>query len=134
MAKEVTFKVSKRGGASTECTFLAPESLEDPRWEDVVSNPAEDINELALQNLIIKIQSGARDELVESGSTAAQEYVNTYKYGARAGGFKRPTVSASAQATLGFTEEQIAELKRLGVKFGVETDDAQELEFEETEA
>lgn len=119
MAKQVTFEVSKpSAGLKTECVWDAPENVSDPRWGEVVTNPEEDVNELAVQNLIIKIQSGARKELEENGADAAQAYVNNYKYGARVGGgFKRPVVTASAAKQLAFTPEQIEALKAAGVKF-----------------
>jgi hypothetical protein len=125
MSKQVQFSVSKRGGASTTCTWDSPENLQDPRWNDVVSNVEEDVNELAVQNLIIKIQSGARQRLEEEGPTAAQDYVNEYKYGARTGGgFKRPVVAASAVKELRFTKAQIEALKAAGVKFSTEDEEA----------
>lgn len=117
MSKQITFKVSKRGGPSAEATFDAPESVEDPRWAEVVSNPDEDINELAVQNLVIKMQSGARARL-DMGEEAVQAYVNQYKYGARTGGFSAPKISSEKAEELGFSEEQLAALAAAGVKFG----------------
>lgn len=124
MAKEITFQVSKRGGPSTECRFLAPESVDDPRWGEVVSNPQEDIHELALQNLVIKIQAGARNELEESGAEAAQAYVNQYKYGARqGGGFRRPTLNSTQVKELKFSKAQLEALRAAGVKLTSEQEE-----------
>jgi len=118
MAKQVTFSVSKTGKEPIEVTFLAPESLTDPRWKEVVSNPDEDINELALQNLVIKIQSGARQRL-DQGKAAVQAYVDAYKYGARQAGLgSRPVVISTEQVKrVRFSPEQIAALKAAGVVF-----------------
>lgn len=125
MAKQITFSVSKRNGPETTCTFDAPENLEDPRWQQVVSNPAEDINELAVQNLVIKIQAGARNKLEEEGAEAAQAYVNQYQYGNRSGGgFKRPTIAAGQAKELRFTKAQIEALRAAGVKFTEEQEEA----------
>jgi hypothetical protein len=126
MAKQITFAVSKpSAGLKTECTWDAPESVNDPRWAEVVSNAEEDINELAVQNLVIKMQSGARNELEENGAEAAQRYVNEYKYRAGGGGgFKRVAVGAQQVKELRFTEAQIAALRAAGVKF--ETEEAAE--------
>ena len=126
MAKQISFTVSKpAAGLKTECTWDAPETVSDPRWADVVSNPEADICELAVQNLIIKIQSGARNELEENGAEAAQAYVNNYKYGARTGaGFKRPTVSSTQVKELRFTKAQIEALKAAGVKFDLADEEA----------
>lgn len=125
MAKQVTFKVSKpSAGLKTECVWMQPESVEDPRWNEIAVNPSEDINELAVQNMIIKIQSGARDALEEGGAEAAQKYVDEYKYGARTGGgFRRPTVEAGKARDLNFTPEQIEALKAIGVKFTTEEEE-----------
>lgn len=125
MSKQVSFKVSKRGGASTTCTWDMPESLEDPRWDGVVSKKDEDINELAVQNLIIKIQSGARDALEKKGPDAAQQYVNSYKFGARTGGgFTRPVVKAEQVKALKFSKAQLEALKAAGVNIEAEEETA----------
>lgn len=127
MAKQETFKVSKRGVEPVEITFDAPENLDDPRWDDLLSNKEEDINTLALQNLIIKIQSGARNRL-EEGEDAVQEYVNSYKFGARVGGGggsrKKPSLAADKARELGFSPEQLAALRAAGVEIpGLEDED-----------
>lgn len=125
MAKQVTFTVSKPGaGLKTECTFNAPENVSDPRWKEIVKNPDEDVNELAVQNLIIKIQAGARNELAENGADAAQKYVDTYQYRAGGGGFKRPTISASVATSLQFSPAQLEALRLAGVKFTTAEEDA----------
>jgi hypothetical protein len=115
MAKQINFKVSKKGGPSATVVWDAPENTNDPRWDEVVSKPEEDINELAVQNLVIKIQAGARNRL-EAGEAAVQEYVDAYKYGARVGGFTAPSLAADKVAELGFTAEQLAALKAAGMK------------------
>ncbi|MCP1392621.1 MAG: hypothetical protein J5I35_07665 [Methanothrix harundinacea] len=127
MAKQVTFKVSKRGGPSTEVSFLAPENLQDPRWAEVLSsNPEQDVHELALQNLIIKMQGGARQHL-DKGPEAVQAYVDQYKFRARTGfGAASVTLSAEKAQELGFSEDQIAALKAAGVKIPGVTDVGEE--------
>lgn len=116
MAALTTFKVSKRGGPSAEISWQAPESLDDPRWEEVVSDPEEDINTLAVQNLIIKIQAGARERL-EDGEDAVNAYVEAYKFGQRTS-TRRPTPSLDETqvSDLGFTPEQLAALKAAGMQ------------------
>lgn len=119
MAKQTTFSVSKKGTEGVEVSFDAPERIDDPRWAELGVN-AEGINELALQNLIIKIQGGARSRL-ESGRDGVQKYVNEYKYGQRSStGVTRVApvaVDAAAAKKAKFTPEQIAMLKAAGVKF-----------------
>lgn len=124
MAKQVSFTVSKPSkGLKTECTFMAPENTSDPRWKEIVKNPDEDVNELAVQNLIIKIQSGARNELEEKGAQAAQAYVDSYQYKSGGGGFKRPTVSSSVVRDLQFSPAQLEALRLAGVKFTTEEEE-----------
>lgn len=128
MAKQETFKVSKRGVEPTEVTFDQPESLDDPRWNELVSDPKKDINELAVQNLIIKIQSGARARL-DDGAEEVQKYVNEYKYGARqAGGggsrAKKVSLASDQVKKAKFSEAQLAVLRAAGVSFEDETAEA----------
>lgn len=118
MAKQTKFKVSKRGVEPIEVSFDAPESLEDPRWGELVSKAGEDVNELAVQNLVIKIQSGARARL-EEGADAVQKYVNEYKYGARVaggGGKKKVALAADQVKTAKFSKAQIEMLRAAGVQ------------------
>lgn len=114
MPRTVTFKVSKRGQDPIEVSRELPESLDDDLWNEIVAAPEEDINELALQNWIVKCQSGARQRL-ESGPEAVQAYVNGYQYGARAGGFTAPTVSADEAKKQKFSKEQLEFLRKAGV-------------------
>lgn len=116
MAKETTFKVSKRGiEEEFEVSFLEPESIEDPRWEELVSDYPGDINSLAVRSLVINIQAGARQRL-EQGADAVQSYVDSYKYGARTGGFSKPSISKKTVKEQKFTDEQLAALKAAGVQ------------------
>lgn len=117
MAKDTTFKVSKQGIEPIEVNFAAPESLDDPRWNELVSNPSE-INDLAVQNLVIKIQSGARSRLTE-GAEAVQNYVNNYKYGARQStGTRKSAVKLTTADTkqAKFSKEQLEMLRAAGVQ------------------
>lgn len=117
MAKAVTFKVSKRDSQATaEPTFMAPENIEDPRWEELRCS-RQDINDLAVQSLIIKIQGGARNYL-EDGADAVQEYVNEYTYrgGARRVVVSKPKLSAAAAQKGRFTPAQLELLRAAGVE------------------
>lgn len=116
MAKEVTFDVSKRGGPSVTVTFKEPESLEDPRWQELVSSVDQDVNTLACQALRVKIQAGAREEL-DGGEKAVQDYVNTYQY--KAGGrggtrVKAKPVTKELSKKAKFTPEQLEALREAG--------------------
>lgn len=109
-----TFKVSKRGIDPIECSADLPENLNDPLWEGIVSNPDEDINDLALQAWVVKCQAGARNHL-EKGAEAVQRFVDGYTYGARSGGFSAPSISTEDAAAHGFTAEQLAFLRNAGM-------------------
>jgi hypothetical protein len=123
MPQNTTFKVSKRGVEPVEVNFTAPESLDDPRWAELIAegkDAQKEINNLATQNLIIKIQSGARGKL-EEGQEAVQAYVDSYKFGSRAagsGGGKRkaPRIEADAAKKAKFSKEQIEMLRAAGVE------------------
>lgn len=119
MAKQVTFSVSKRNGPSVEVTFDEPESLKDPRWDELVTNKDEDINTLALKALRVAVQAGAREEL-DGGQAAVQAYVNDYKYkaGGRGGARRVKTVSKDLQKKAKFSKEQLEALAAAG--FAVE--------------
>ena len=108
-----TFKVSKRGIDAIEVSADLPENVNDPLWEGIVSNPDEDINDLALQQWVVKAQAGARGHL-DKGIEAVQRFVDSYKYGARSGGFV-PSISGDDAAAQGFSEEQLAFLKAAGM-------------------
>lgn len=114
MAKESTFQVSVGDQDPVDISFVEPESVDDERWEDLVSNYPEDINKLATQALVVKIQSGCRARY-EQGPEAMQAYADGYVYGQRGGGFSRPTLSGDDISEGGFTEEQLAMLKKAGV-------------------
>lgn len=122
MAKDITFKVSKAGCEALEVTWSAPESVDDPRWEEVVSNPATDINDAAVRNLVISIQSGARSrinpEAEDGGAEAVQSFVSAYKQGQRqaGGGGRSRKVTLSEDQQAMFTEEQLATLAAQGVQ------------------
>ncbi len=114
--QQITFKVSKTGVEAVEPTFDAPETFEDERWKALVTNYPQDVHSLALQNLIIKLQSGARSRL-EGGLSAVQEYVDAYKFGSRMVGAPRKAVALSADdiAEGGFSAEQLEMLAKAGV-------------------
>lgn len=120
-----TFKVSKRGMEAVECSADLPENLNDPLWENIVSNPDEDINDLALQSWVVKCQAGARNHL-EKGAEAVQRFVDQYTYGARGGGFSAPSISAEDANQQGFTPEQLAFLRQAGMAVPGVGDDAEE--------
>lgn len=113
MATE-TFSVSKKGGDKVEVSKELPDNLDDPRWADVVMKPEEDIHALALGALIVKCQAGARARL-EAGEDAVQAYVDAYKFGARTGGFVRPSISAEAAEEQAFTPDQLDYLRKAGM-------------------
>lgn len=109
-----TFKVSKRGVDPIEVRKDLPENLADPLWADVVDDPDSDINDLALQALVVKCQAGARNHL-DKGLDAVQRFVDGYKYGARSGGFIAPSISAEDAEAHGFSAEQLAFLRSAGM-------------------
>lgn len=120
MAKLEKFSVSKKGFKEFEVTANLPENLEDPRWLEIVSDGKQDIHELALRSFVINAQGRARGALDENmndeaNAAAVQQAVDTYVYGARGGGFQRPTLSAEKAKEQGFTKEQLAMLASLGV-------------------
>jgi hypothetical protein len=113
MAKQSTFKVSKRGVEPVEVTFNEPENLTDGRWEEL-GVTEEQINDLAIQSLVIKIQAGARNRLDDG---KVQEFVDNYKYGQRTtgGGRKAVTLSAEAVKQAKFSPAQLEALRAAGV-------------------
>jgi hypothetical protein len=115
MAKDTTFKVSKTGVEPVKVTFAEPENLNDPRWTELGVDQA-GINELAVQNLVIKIQGIARGKLGD-GPSAVQAAVDGYKYGQRAsgGGTKKVSLSTDQVKQAKFTPEQLATLRAAGV-------------------
>lgn len=123
MGKEISFTVSKRDGPSVTVNFIEPENLQDPRWKDIVSNPDEDINTLAVAALRVRLQAGARDEL-EDGEAAVQKYVDEYVYkagGTRAGARPKPKLSKEAAKKGKFSTAQLAMLKEAGFAVEEET-------------
>lgn len=115
MAKQITFKVSKKGFDAIEVTREVPENLDDKAWDDMVSEPDSDIHDLALQAWTVKCQAGARARL-ENGPEAVQQYVDQYKFGARTGGFSAPTISAGEAKKQKFSAEQLEYLRKAGMK------------------
>lgn len=118
-----SFKVSKRGVEAIEVSIDLPENLNDPLWNGIVSNPDEDINDLALQQFVVKAQAGARNHL-DRGAEAVQRFVDGYKYGARSGGGFTPTISTDDVTAHGFTDEQLAFLRAAGM--GVPGEDTED--------
>lgn len=101
---------------TVELTVEKPESCDDDRWNDLVSDPASDINELAFQNWVIKSQGRIRGTKSNPNALTPEEAeasLEGYKYGAGSGGRRTPEVDAEEG---GFTPEQIAMLKKAGVK------------------
>jgi hypothetical protein len=118
MAVQDTFKVSSQGHDTVEVTWQKPESAEDERWAEMGVS-AEAHNDLAIQSLVIKMQSGARGRL-EDGPEAVQEFVDNYRFGARqaGGGTRKIKLAPETASALGFTEEQLAALAAAGVSIG----------------
>ncbi len=122
MPKEMTFGVSKKGQEGVTVTWMAPENLEDPRWNEVVDQPSS-IHAAALRSVVISMQSGARSRLdseaADGGLAAVQTYVNEFKYGVRqpgaGGGRKKVSISADKQKELKFSKAQLAALAEAGV-------------------
>jgi hypothetical protein len=119
MSKTITFSVSKSGQEPVEVSREFPENLEDPKWADVVSDAAEDIQNLAEQAWVVKCQAGARNHL-EAGPDAVQQYVDSYKFGARAGGFRAPTMSQADVKKAKFSPEQLEIMRKAGMRFETE--------------
>ena len=117
MAKTNTFKVSKRDHEGFEITTeREPETLEEFESLNLVTNYPQDVIDLAWQNLVIKMQAGARARL-DDGEDAVQEYCDNYTYGARTAGPKKPKVKLSAdKAKQGkFSKAQLEMLREAGV-------------------
>ncbi len=115
MPKPSTFKVSRTGVEAVTVNFVEPENLQDPRWGELGISP-EALNEMAVQALVIRIQSGARGKLDE-GPAAVQKFVDEYKYGTRSGGggTRKVTLAAEKVSSLKFTPEQLDALRAAGV-------------------
>lgn len=127
MATTETFKVSKKGFPEFDVNMSLPENLDDPRWKEIVSDHPSDVHDLALRAFIVNAQGRARNVLDENLSqddnqAAVQAAITGYVYGARGGGFARPTISKDKVAELGFTPAQLASLRAMGI--GVETEAA----------
>lgn len=120
-----TFKVSKRNTDPIEVARDLPENLNDPLWNEIVSDPDSDINDLALQAWVVKCQAGARNHL-DKGPDAVQRFVDGYKYGARTGGFAAPSMSQEDAQAHGFTEEQLAFLRQSGMQVPGLSDEVEE--------
>lgn len=124
MPKETTFKVSKKGQPGVVATWTAPESLEDPRWQEIVKDGNKDIHAAALRSVVISIQSGARNRLnseaEDNGLSSVQEFVDNFVYGVRqpgaGGGSRKASISADAQKDLKFSKAQRAALIAAGVE------------------
>lgn len=119
MSKTITFSVSKSGHDAVEVSREFPENLSDPAWAEAVSDPQEDIQNLAEQAWVVKCQAGARQQL-ENGAEAVQQYVDGYKFGARAGGFRAPTMSAADVKKAKFSPEQLEIMRKAGMRFETE--------------
>lgn len=114
MPTQVQFKVSKTGVEPVKVNFTRPDNVNDPRWQELGVS-TEQINELAVDSLVIKIQGVARGALGD-GASAVQAKVDGYKYGQRAaGGGKVVKLSADQVKTAKFSKEQLAMLQTAGV-------------------
>lgn len=123
MSKQTSFNISKKGYPTFEVSVELPENLEDSRWSEIVSDHPGDVHELALRAWIVQCQANARNRLDENTSeeenaATLQSAAAGYVYGARGGGFSRPTLAADKVKELKFSEEQLAQLRALGVKVG----------------
>lgn len=116
MAKNDTFKVSKRGMEGVEIEYPFPESLDDPRWDEIVNENPADINELAVSAFRVRLQ-GAIRPLLEEGAEAVQAGAGEYVYGRRTPSKRRSRARVSKDAIEegGFSEEQLALLRNAGV-------------------
>lgn len=117
MAKQVTFTVSKKGHPGIKVTCdRSPETIEEFESLGLVKNYPQGVVDLAFQNWIIKVQSGARQRL-EQGEAAVQKYVDEYVFGDRAGGggFRKPVLAAAKAKELKFTKAQLEALAAAGL-------------------
>lgn len=124
MATKDSFTVNVAKGTGVSVTWDKPDSLADVTWEQRVSGEhgekvtvtmskdvARAINDLAIQQLVIKIQGSARSALPQ-GRAAVQGKVNAYKYGARGSSTPPPTVDAKAA---GLSKAQCELLEKQGI-------------------
>lgn len=104
-----TCKITLTNGEKGELSFAMPTSPEE--WADKVKGEGEAalsrINELAVRSHVIAAQSGARKEKTLE---AAQAYMESYVFGEK--GSPRAVTVAS---DLGWTPEQLAEMKAQGI-------------------
>lgn len=115
MPQENTFTVSKKGvEEEVEINFPLPESVEDDRWNELTVGGLDDVNTLACQSLVIKVQAACR-RIWDQGPEAMQALANSYQFGARSGGFSRPKITKKAAKEAKFSAEQISALKAAGV-------------------
>ena len=128
MPKQSTFKISQKGVQPVTVTFNEPENIPVEAWKQYI--PGGDveagINELAVQNLVIKMQAGGR-RVIGDGQAAAQTAINEYKYGQRTAGTRMPAAKLSAESVKKgkFSAEQLAMLKAAGVNIeGMEEEKA----------
>lgn len=123
MSKMDTFTVSKKDAPGVVANWLRPDSLSDPEWEKRISGDhgekitvkvskavAEALNDLGIQQFVIKAQGAARAGLPNKATV--QEKVNRYQYGAR--GTSSPSAVVDAKEA-GFTLAQCVALEAAGV-------------------
>lgn len=113
MAKHQTLRVSTKGFDPIRVAVLLPESLEDPRWNEIVADRSL-INTLAVRGWRVAAQEEGRVLLRQGASeeavaNAVKTYVFTGKKATPAKKFSKDVV-----AKLRFTPEQVAELRKLG--------------------
>lgn len=103
MARQIMIKVSKRGGPSVKVPFEVPETVEE--WQKRAANGEADRDKLAVQQLVVKAQAGAReyldDKAPDKGASKVAEYLANYVYDAkreRTPKVKRANVKVPKQA------------------------------------
>lgn len=106
MAKNDTFTVAQKGNSGHVVTWLRPDGVDDAEWQKRIAGDhsetvtlkvskavAAALNDLAVQQFVIKAQGAARSEL-NNGKAAVQAKVNRYQYGARGTSLPSPVFDA----------------------------------------
>jgi hypothetical protein len=127
MATNDSFTVSAKGKTGVVATWSKPDSLSDKAWNERIDGDhsetvtvtcskavAKAVNDLAIQQWVIKAQGAARSELDKVNAKAAvQAKVSGYRYGAR--GTSSPAVVIDAKAAK-LTKAQCELLASQGVQ------------------
>jgi len=118
MATAETIKVSKKGHDAIEFEYSLPESLEDPRWEEIANDPDADVNALAVAQFRVRLQAAARN-VIEDGAEAVQQAVEQFVYGRRTSSgrkSRRARISSDTVKEAKFTKDQLAALQAAGIE------------------